>query len=223
MIKILVVEDDEKLNKLVSLSISNQGYNVSSAFNGEEALSLFDDSKFDIVVSDIMMPKMDGFELAKNIRLFNKDIPILFMTARDDINSKQKGFSIGVDEYIVKPFEIDELILRIGAILRRAKINNSKKIEIGTFVMDEDQHIATSNNEEINLSVREFKILFKLLSFPNKTFTRSALMDEFWYYNSSATSRTVDVYMSKLREKTSKIAEFEISTVHGLGYKAVLK
>ncbi len=223
MVKVLIVEDDEKLNKLVCVTLSGKGFLSVGAKNGKDALKLLESDKFDIVLSDIMMPEMDGFEFAKNVRMFDKNIPILFMTARDDIEAKQKGYAIGIDDYIVKPFSLDELELRIGALLRRAKINASKKIELGNFVMDEEEHIAKIGEHEIPLSVREFDILFKLLSFPNKTFTRSALMEEFWDYDSSSSSRTVDVYMSKLREKTAQISEFEISTVHGLGYKAVLK
>ena len=145
------------------------------------------------------------------------------MTAKDDISSKEKGFKIGIDDYIVKPFDLQELVIRIGAILRRLQIKNSSVIEIGNFVMNEEEHTALIDGEEIALTVREFDILFKLLSFPKKTFTRAKLMELFWDYDSSATSRTVDVYMSKLREKTSKCDGFEIVTIHGLGYKVVLK
>ena len=223
MIRILVAEDDEKLRKIISSLLNSAGSEVLLSGDGEEALSLFYDNKIDLIVSDIMMPKMDGFAFVKNVRLFNKEVPILFMTAREDMSAKEKGYALNVDDYIVKPFEMQELLLRIGALLRRAKINQNKKIALGDFIMDEEERVAKYKGEEISLSVREFNILFKLLSFPNKTFTRSNLMEEFWDFDSSATSRTVDVYMSKLREKTSGIVEFEISTVHGLGYKAVIK
>ena len=223
MAKILVVEDETDLNKIICRSLRERGYDVSSASNGLEALSLTEGTKFDMILTDIMMPRMDGFELADSIRLTDKAIPIVFMTAKDDKASKMLGYSIGVDDYIVKPFDIDILIMKIAAILRRAKIEAEKELSVGNFTINSDERSATIDGEEINLTVREFDILFKLLSYPKKTFTRSALMEEFWDYDSSATSRTVDVYMVKLREKTSQADGFEIQTVHGLGYKLVLK
>ena len=153
----------------------------------------------------------------------NEDIPILFMTARDDIASKKRGFRIGVDDYMVKPIDLDELFLRIGALLRRAKIAASRKLEVGNFVMDADEHTAYLNGEEILMTNREFSILYKLLSYPKKTFTRSQLMDEFWDADTETAPRAVDVYMTKLRQKLSDCNDFELVTVHGLGYKAVLK
>ena len=223
MIKILLVEDDKDLNTTVRIVLEENGYDVTTCFDGVQALKKFEDIPFDIVISDIMMPNMDGYELAKEIRGIDTQIPILFMTAKDDIYSKEKGFKIGIDDYIVKPFDLQELVIRIGAILRRLQIKNSSVIEIGNFVMNEEEHTALIDGKEIALTVREFDILFKLLSFPKKTFTRAKLMELFWDYDSSATSRTVDVYMSKLREKTSKCDGFEIVTIHGLGYKVVLK
>ena len=204
MIKILVAEDDKDLNRFVCSSLRNDGYDITSCFDGEEALDMTERVKFDMVLTDIMMPKMDGFELAKNIRSFDKDIPIIFMTAKDDKPSKMFGYSIGIDDYVTKPFDMDVLLLKISAILRRAKIETEKQIKIGNFTMNTEEHTASVNGEEISLTVREFDILFKLLSYPKKTFTRSALMEEFWDYDSSATSRTVDVYMAKIREKTSE-------------------
>lgn len=223
MARILVVEDEVELNKIICRSLRDRGYDVSSAVNGLEALTLTESTKFDMILTDIMMPKMDGFELADSIRLTDKEIPIVFMTAKDDKASKMLGYSIGVDDYIVKPFDIDILIMKIGAILRRAKIEAEKELTVGNFKINSEERSATIDGEDINLTVREFDILFKLLSYPKKTFTRSALMEEFWDYDSSATSRTVDVYMVKLREKTAKADGFEIQTVHGLGYKLVLK
>ncbi len=222
MIKLIVAEDDPKLNEIIVSTLKGAGYSVEACLDGKSTLDKLENNKFDLVVSDIMMPGLDGFELAKNIRMFDKNIPILFITARDDMAAKQKGYNIGIDDYLVKPFEVDELILRIGALLRRVNITSSKKLVLGDFVMDEEERSAKYCGDEIALSVKEFDILFKLLSFPKKPFTRSQLMDEFWDYDSSATSRTVDVYMAKLREKTAKIKEFSIVTVHGLGYKAVI-
>jgi DNA-binding response OmpR family regulator len=178
---------------------------------------------FDLIVSDIMMPEIDGFEFAKTVHSLNENIPILFMTARDDFASKQRGYRIGVDDYMVKPIDLDELFLRIGALLRRAKIASSRKIEVGRFSMDMDEHIALLDGEEISLTRREFNILYKLLSYPKKTFTRQQLMDEFWDADTDTAPRAVDVYMTKLRSKLSDCDDFEIKTVHGLGYKAVVK
>lgn len=223
MAKILVAEDDRDLNRIVSSYIANSGHSVTSVFDGKEALSRYESERFDMILTDIMMPRLDGFELAEAIRITNKEIPIIFMTAKDDKASKMFGYNIGVDDYVVKPFDLDVLAIKISAILRRVKIDGDKEITLGNFKMNSDERTATVGGEEISLTVREFDILFKLLSYPKKTFTRSALMEEFWDYDSSATSRTVDVYMAKLREKTRDCDGFEIQTVHGLGYKLVLK
>lgn len=177
----------------------------------------------DLIISDIMMPEMDGFAFAAKVRESDKQIPILFMTALDDKPSKQLGYKIGIDDYVVKPFDCELLMLRVGALLRRANIERSRELVAGNLRMNADEHTAYLNGEELPLTVREFDLLYKLLSYPKRTFTRSQLMDEFWDFDSSATSRTVDVYMAKLREKTAECDGFEILTVHGLGYKAVLK
>lgn len=223
MIKILVIEDDVKLNQIICSYLSEHGYETISCFDAATALNKMDEAAVSLILSDIMMKNMDGFEFAEQVRINDKLIPILFMTARDDISSKQRGYKIGIDDYIVKPFNLEELVMKIGAILRRANILENKKLEINNFLMDEEEHTAYIDGKEIPLTVREFDILFKLLSYPKKTLTRSKLMEEFWDYDSSATSRTVDVYMAKIREKTAHCTGFEIVTVHGLGYKAVLK
>ena len=223
MFKILVVEDDRELNRTVCSFLNHSGYEAVGCLNASDAYDALYGSMFDLIVSDIMMPGIDGFEFAKNVRELNENIPILFMTARDDIASKQRGFRIGVDDYMVKPIDLDELFLRIGALLRRAKIASSRKLEIGCFVMDADEHTAYLGEEEIALTNREFSILYKLLSYPKKTFTRTQLMDEFWDADTETAPRAVDVYMTKLRGKLAGCEDFEIKTVHGLGYKAVLK
>lgn len=223
MVRILVCEDDRAINKLVSSYLSDNGYEVVSCQNGDEGLSALEKSTFDLIITDIMMPKVDGFALAESVRTFDKTTPIIFMSAKDDKPSKMYGYKLGIDDYITKPFDIDELVMKVVAILRRAKIESEKEITIGNFKINADERTAVCNGEEIPLTVREFDILFKLLSYPKKTFTRSRLMEEFWDYDSSATSRTVDVYMAKLRDKTSGCDGFEILTVHGLGYKVVLK
>ncbi len=223
MFKILVVEDDRDLNKTVCSFLNQSGYEATGCMNADEAYDALYSNVFDLIVSDIMMPGESGFDFAKSVREFNDNIPILFMTARDDMVSKQRGFRIGVDDYMVKPIELDELFLRIGALLRRAKISANRKLEVGSFVMDADEHTAYLNDEEINLTKREFNILYKLLSYPKKTFTRMQLMDEFWDADTETAPRAVDVYMTKLRGKLADCDDFEIVTVHGLGYKAVIK
>ena len=223
MFKILVVEDDRDLNRTVCSFLNHSGYEAIGCLNASDAYDALYANMFDLIVSDIMMPGIDGFEFAKNVRTLNQDIPILFMTARDDIASKQRGFRIGVDDYMGKPIDLDELFLRIGALLRRAKIATSRKLEAGSFVMDADEHTAYLGDEEINLTNREFSILYKLLSYPQKTFTRTQLMDEFWDADTETAPRAVDVYMTKLRSKLAECKDFEIVTVHGLGYKVVLK
>ncbi len=223
MIRILVAEDDRAMRGLVCSYLRDSGYEPEPCADGEEALAAFSEKSFSMVISDIMMPRMDGFALAESIRAINGEIPILFMSAKDDKPSKLYGYKVGIDDYVVKPFDMDELMLKVAALLRRAKIENEKQLTVGNLVINTEEHSARADGVEIPLTVREFELLFKLLSYPKKTFTRSALMEEFWDYDSSATSRTVDVYMAKLREKTSGCDGFEIQTVHGLGYKAVIK
>ena len=223
MFKILVVEDEQEMNRTVCTFLNNSGYEATGCISAEDAYDAMYETVFDIIISDIMMPDVDGFEFAKTVRSLNNEIPILFMTARDDLSSKQRGYRVGIDDYMVKPIDLDELILHIGALLRRAKIASSRKLEIGSFIMDADEHTAYLDNKEIPMTAREFSILYKLLSYPKKTFTRTQLMDEFWDADTETAPRAVDVYMTKLRSKLSECNVFEIVTVHGLGYKAVLK
>ena len=223
MFKILVVEDDKDLNKTVCAYLNGNGYEAVGCLEANEAYNEMYGNVFDLIISDIMMPKIDGFEFAETVRSLNKDIPILFMTARDDFRSKQRGYGIGIDDYMVKPVDLDELLLKIGALLRRAKIANTKQITVGSLTLNAEERSAVLDGEDIPLTVREFNLLYKLLSYPKKTFTRSQLMNEFWDAESESGSRTVDVYMRKLREKFEDCKDFEIVTVHGLGYKAVLK
>lgn len=223
MFKILVVDDDREINRTVCTFLNHNGYEATGCLSAEEAYDAMYENVFDLIVSDIMMPDIDGFEFAKEVRSINSEIPILFMTARDDFASKQRGYRVGIDDYMVKPIDLDELFLRIGALLRRAKIASSRKLEIGKFTMDADEHTAYLDGKEISLTTREFSILYKLLSYPKKTFTRTQLMDEFWDADTETAPRAVDVYMTKLRSKLSGCDDFEIVTVHGLGYKAVIK
>ncbi len=224
MFRILVVEDDRELNRAVCSYLTRNGYETVGCLGANEAYdAMYGGTLFDMIISDIMMPQIDGFEFAETIREQNQDIPILFMTARDDFAAKQKGFKMGIDDYMVKPVELDELLLRVGALMRRAKIASSRKLTVGSLTLDADERTALLGDEEIPLTVREFNLIYKLLSYPKKTFTRQQLMDEFWDGASSSGSRTVDVYMTKLRDKFSDCEDFEIVTVHGLGYKAVVK
>ncbi len=224
MFQVLVVEDDQELNRTVCAYLNQNGYQALGCLNANAAYdAMYGGTLFDLIISDIMMPGVDGFAFAKTVRELNQEIPILFMTARDDFASKQRGFQAGIDDYMVKPIDLDELLLRMEALLRRSRIASSKKLTVGGLTLDAEEHTAYLNGEEIPLTVREFNLIYKLLSYPKKTFTRSQLMDEFWDSASTSGPRTVDVYMVKLREKFEDCADFEIVTVHGLGYKAVLK
>ena len=223
MFKILVVDDDQSVNKSICTFLNRNDYQAAGCTNVTDALYKMYDESFDLVISDIMMPGTDGFEFAENIRQSDQNIPILFVSARDDLTAKQRGFMLGIDDYMTKPIDLEELLLRIRALLRRAKIIASKTITVGNLTMDADEHAAYVDGNDIELSVREFDILFKLLSYPKKTFSRTQLMNEFWDIAADAGTRTVDVYMTRIRNKTSACTGFEIKTVHGLGYKAVIR
>ena len=223
MFKILVLEDDRDLNRSLCAFLNRSGYEAVGVLNANDAYDAMYANLFDLIVSDIMMPGIDGFEFAAVVRSLNQEIPILFVTARDDFSSKQRAYRVGIDDYMVKPIDLDEMFLRIGALLRRAKIASSHRLTVGSFTMDADERTAYLNGEEISLTVREFSLLYKLLSYPKKTFTRQQLMDEFWDVDTASSPRTVDVYMTKLRSKLAGCQDFEIVTVHGLGYKAVIK
>lgn len=224
MFRLLVVEDDRELNRAVCTFLGKNGYEAQGCLNANEAYdALYGGTIFDLIISDIMMPGVDGFEFAETIRQTDPNIPILFMTARDDFAAKQRGFRLGIDDYMVKPIDLEELLLRVMALLRRAGVAISRKLEIGKLTLDADERTAYLDGEEVPLTVREFNLLYKLLSYPKKAFTRSQLMDEFWDGDTGSGLRTVDVYMTKLRQKFSGCDDFEIVTVHGLGYKAVIK
>ena len=178
---------------------------------------------YQLIISDIMMPEIDGFEFAGTVRRINETIPILFMSAKDDLPSKRKGFQLGIDDYMVKPIELDELLLRVRALLRRANIEMERKITVGNLILDADAMSAEIDGEEISLTTREFNIIYKLLSYPKKSFSRAQLMDEFWGVETDTSLRAVDVYVTKLRDKLSACDGFKIVTVRGLGYKVVLQ
>lgn len=222
MINILVLEDDIQLNRLVCTYLNDSGFYAKGCLNAEAAYDEMYNSFFELIISDIMMPGTDGFEFAKRVRDVNKHIPILFMSAKDDLISKQKGFQLGIDDYMVKPIELGELLLRVRALLRRANIEMERKLIVGNLELDADAVTAIMEGEEIPITTREFHILYKMLSYTNKTFSRAQLMDEFWGVDSETSFRAVDVYITKLRDKFSACNGFEIKTVRGLGYKAVL-
>lgn len=222
MVHILVVDDDPKLNKAVCTYLNDCGFTAKGMLNAREAYDELYNSLYDLIVSDIMMPEVDGFAFAQSVRQVNKHIPILFMSAKDDLPSKQKGFRLGIDDYMVKPIELAELEMRVRALLRRANIEAERKLTVGNLTMDADAMTVEIDGEEVPFATREFNILYKLLSYPKKTFTRAQLMDEFWGLDSETSLRAVDVYITKLRDKCSACDGFEIKTVRGLGYKAVL-
>ena len=222
MVNILVVDDDMELCRTMSTYLGDCGYQVKTVQNASDAYTEMYNKLYDLIVSDIMMPGTDGFEFAENVRMVNKYIPILFVSARDDLPAKQKGFRIGIDDYMVKPIELAELDMRIRALLRRANIEMERRLTVGNLVLDADAMSADIAGKEITLTTREFNILYKLLSYPKKTFSRTQLMDEFWGIDTETSLRAVDVYITKLRDKLSDCDGFEIKTVRGLGYKAVL-
>ncbi len=223
MINILVAEDDIKLNKLVRTVLIQNGYDADMALDGQSALEMFKEKHYDLIMSDITMPTMDGYVFAENVRKLNSNIPIMFMTAVDDFDAKKKGFLLGIDDYMVKPIDTNEMILRVGALLRRSQIVSERKIIVGETTLLYDSLTASTPAGDIELPQKEFYILYKLLSYPGKIFTRSQLMEEFWGADSDTVERTVDVHITRIRDKFKNSKDFEISTIRGLGYKAVKK
>ncbi len=223
MIRILVAEDDETLNYAVCKHLDHNGYAVKGVSDAREALAALYAERYDLIISDIMMPHMDGFALAREVRAQDKHIPVLFLTARDDFLSKEKGYRLGIDDYLTKPVDLDELLLHIMALLRRANISARKRLEAGNLVLDEDALTASVNGQDAGLTLREFQIAFKLLSYPGKTFTRGQLIDDFAGLESESGLRSVDVHITNLRQKLAACNGFDICTVRGLGYKAVLR
>lgn len=223
MIHILVVDDDKSLNRIICTYLNDCGFACKGVLGAQEAYDEMFNNLYDLIISDIMMPGTDGFEFAETVRAVNRRIPILFVSARDDLSAKQKGFRLGIDDYMVKPVELAELEMRVRALLRRANIEASRRLVVGGLVLDADAMTASLNGAEIPLTTREFNITYKLLSYPNHAFSRAQLMDEFWGVESDTGLRAVDVYITKLRDKFSGCPDFEIKTVRGLGYKAVVK
>ena len=220
MFQILIVDDNDSIRNLMKTYLVREGYNVLSATDGLEALDILDKEHIDLMIADIMMPNMDGFTLTKELRDANYNFPILMVTAKESFEDKKTGFQVGTDDYMVKPIDFDEMLLRVSALLRRAKISNDHRIIIGDIVLDYDLLTVKTTSEEVLLPKKEFLILFKLLSYPKKIFTRQDLMDEIWGMDNETDIRTVDVHIKRLREKFDEIEEFKLITVRGLGYKA---
>lgn len=221
MVRILVLEDDANLNRMVCTFLNDSGFETTGCLHANDAYDEMYNNLYDLIISDIMMPDIDGFEFAETVRKVNKTIPILFMSAKDDLPSKKKGFQLGIDDYMVKPVELDEMLFRVKALLRRANIEMSRKITMGNLTLDADAMSAEIDGEEISLTTREFNIMYKMLSYPKKTFSRAQLMDEFWGMDSDTSLRAVDVYITKLRDKLEACDGFKIATVRGIGYKVV--
>ncbi len=221
MFRILVVEDDDKLNRLFCTVLARNGYETLSAFEGQEALALLEKEYIDLIISDIMMPQMDGYELISLLRQAGYSMPILIITAKESFEDKQRGFLAGSDDYMVKPIDVGEMVLRVGALLRRAKLVSARKLSCGSTILNRDALTVTVDGTETLLPQKEFFLLYKLLSYPNKIFTRQQLMDEIWGMDSESEERTVDVHINRLRERFKDCRDFRIVTVRGLGYKAV--
>ena len=223
MFHIMVVEDDQALNKLICRVLVKNNYEVVPAFDGEEALSLLDQNYIDLIITDLMMPKVDGYDLTKELRESGYQLPILVVTAKDTFPDKLKGFKLGIDDYMVKPIDVNELLLRVEALLRRARIIYEKKLEFPHVCLDYINLTVTVDGKSQILPQKEFQLLYKLLSFPNQTFTRQQLMDELWGYDSETDIRTVDVHVNRLRDRFRELPYFQILTVSGLGYKGTIE
>uniref|UniRef100_UPI00384AEF65 response regulator transcription factor n=1 Tax=Lacticaseibacillus songhuajiangensis TaxID=1296539 RepID=UPI00384AEF65 len=218
----LVVEDDDQFNAILTRTLVQAGYQAQGASSANDVYNLMYEQTFDLILSDIMMPDIDGYTFAETVRRTDPAIPILFITARDDIASKEKGFNLGIDDYMIKPVQLDEVKMRVHALLRRANIGKSQQLTVGNVTLDADSRVATLADVEVPLTVREFDLLTKFLTYPNHAFSRAELINEFWDLDSETSLRSVDVYITKLRDKFSDADGFAIKTVHGLGYKGVL-
>jgi two-component system OmpR family response regulator len=222
MNRILIVEDDENLSLLYQSALKNERFEVFRAMNGVDALNILDKQFIDLIISDIMMPDMDGYELAESLREAGYELPILFITAKDSFEDKKRGFTIGVDDYMVKPIDVNEMILRVDALLRRAQIVHTKELVVGKTRLDQETYQIKTTDQTETLPQKEFLLLYKLLAYPNKIFTRQQLMDEIWGLDSDTDERTIDVHIKRLRTRLEKNSDFSIETIRGLGYKAVI-
>lgn len=222
MFNVLVVEDDKNLRKLISTCLKKNNYTTFEANDGEEALEMLDKQYIDLIITDVMMPKMDGFELIKELRMSEYKLPILLITAKDSIQDKKEGFLLGADDYMVKPINIEELLLRVKVLLRRVESTNEREIKIGDLVLNYDQMSVTKKDKVYFLAQKEFMLLYKLLSTPNTIFTRQELIEEIWGLESESDYRTVDVHIKRIRDKMQDVKEFEIVSIRGVGYKSII-
>ena len=222
MFNILVCEDDASLRRVMCTVLDKHGYTAIPAGDGQQALDILDSEHIDLIISDIMMPGIDGYQLTQDLRDADYTLPILLVTAKERFEDKQRGFMSGADDYMVKPVDMEEMILRVGALLRRAKIANDHKLSYGGTTLDYDSLTVIADGQSLQLPQKEFYLLFKLLSYPNKIFTRAQLMDEIWGMDSEIDERTVDVHINRLRDKFKDSRDFDLVTVRGLGYKAVV-
>ncbi|MDU5108350.1 response regulator transcription factor [Clostridium sp.] len=223
MFSILVVEDDEILNKMICAKLKQEQYKVLTAFDGEEAVKIMENEHIDLIISDIMMPNMDGYELTKELRSVNYNLPILMVTAKNQIDDMENGFLVGADDYMIKPINLKEMIIRVKALLRRAQIVNEKKLSFKNTVLDYESLTVMTDGEQYEMPPKQFYLLFKLLSYPNKIFTRLDLLDEIWGMEKDTDERNVDAHIKKIRKKFENNQDFEIMTIRGLGYKAKFK
>lgn len=222
MLNILVAEDNDSLRALMCVHLRRAGYNAVEARNGQEALDVIDTMTIHLLIVDIMMPEVDGYQLTSALRDANYTQPILIVSAKETLDDKREGFRYGADDYMVKPIEMDELLLRVGALLRRAQIAEQTVTRIGECVLDESSLTLTYGKQVIHFRQKEFQLLQKLVTYPEKIFTRQMLMDEIWGYDSETDPRSVDVHVKRVREKLESVPEMELVTVRGLGYKAVI-
>lgn len=223
MFNILVVEDDIKLNNIYCSALQSNSYNTIQALDGEEALDIAAEKTVDLVISDIMMPEVDGYELTKELREMYPELPILMISAKEGFEDKRYGFMAGIDDYMVKPVDLNEMILRVNALLRRAKMVTERKLTIGGTILNYDTYTAEYNGKTVEIPQKEFLVLYKLMSYPSRTFTRRQLMDEFWGYDTDSEERTVDVHINRLRDRLRDCPDIEINTIRGLGYRGVKK
>ena len=222
MITVLIVEDDSSTRLVTKLHLRNE-YDILEATNGIEALELLGRQQVNLIIADVMMPHMDGYEFVRQLRMTDKTTPVLLLTAKKEWQDKKNGFALGIDDYMTKPVHYEELLWRVRALLRRAQINDEKKIVIGDVIISEDSNMVIRGNERISLPKKEFELLFKLLSYPNKVFTTSQLLDTIWGYETDSDETTVRTHINRLRKRFAEYREFEIVTVRGLGYKGEIK
>lgn len=222
MISVLIIENDTSTRLVTKLHLQNE-YQIMEAANGLEALKILEQQHVDLIIADVMMPHMDGYEFVRQLRTVDKATPVLLLTAKKEWQDKKNGFALGIDDYMTKPVHYEELLWRVRALLRRAQINNEKKIVIGNVVMNKDSNMVIRGEESVSIPKKEFELLFKLLSYPNKVFTTSQLLDDIWGYETDSDETTVRTHVNRLRKRFAEYQEFEIVTVRGLGYKGEIK